>query len=313
MDRQRTSTSKMQAVLQTRELVLVNGDTVPDLDILPGLTLMHCNPLLDAATLAMTIGGRLASKSGEVLVRSGHKRLSNKKVIQKSIALAGVPEVDSIEPRVPIRSIVREQVVWTSHWWQQVPKELSQIDRYQQAAKLLDFHLDDDQAKTTAPASLNPLESFQLRIVLALIARPEASVLLVNDIDGVRNVALRRELLQRLQGVAEKMAVVVLSTNALDKELCHHFIDLDNNPLGQAFQAPPQIEAPKEPARPNKQIDVPSFQKPHLDYRRRSDGRAGTQRRRSDGEFQKPKPQIVAPPKRRQAPQFPPRFNGPRT
>ncbi|MFC6318113.1 hypothetical protein [Corynebacterium gerontici] len=302
----------MHAILQTRELILANEEEIPNLDIPPGLTLIHCNPLLDAATLAMTLGGRLASKSGEILVRSGHKRASSKKIIQQSVALAGVPEVDSLEPRVPIRSLVREQVVWTSRWWQQVPKKLSQIERFQRAAELMDFQLSDESAKTTTVAALNPLEAFKLRIVLALVARPEATLLVVNDIDSVRNVHLRRELLQHLRSLSDRTAVAVLSTNALDREICHSYIDLD----GHAPELPPATPQPAIGARAEQQVDEgrelrrqarPSFQKPLLDYRTTRPPRA-----RGTGEFQKPKPQIVPPPRQHTPPPFPPNTDGPR-
>lgn len=311
MQTKKTAPSKMHAILQTRDLTLANEDAIPNLDILPGLTLIHCNPLLDTATLAMTLGGRLASKSGEILVRSGHKRAGNKKTIQRSVALAGVPEVDALEPRVPIRSLVREQVVWTSRWWQQVPKELSQIERFQNAATLMGFQLSDEEAKTTVVATLNPLEAFKLRIVLALVARPEATLLLINDIDSVRNVQLRRELLQHLKNLSAKMAVAVLSTNALDREICDAYIDLDGHaaelpPPPAQLALEPTAESPVSEAQKFRREAPPTFQKPHLDYRKPRPSRA-----QATGEFQKPKPQIVPPPRHHTPPPFPPKSDGP--
>ena len=53
----------------------------------------------------------------------------------------------------------------------------------------------------------------RLGIALALLARPEAQLLVVDDPDQVRSMELRAEVLHALKGVAEDLPVVVVSTN----------------------------------------------------------------------------------------------------
>ena len=60
---------------------------------------------------------------------------------------------------------------------------------------------------------ITPLERFRLRVLLALISRPEAKLLIVDDIDQVRDMKLRKLLLSDLRGVAVHLPVMVNTVN----------------------------------------------------------------------------------------------------
>ena len=60
---------------------------------------------------------------------------------------------------------------------------------------------------------LNVLERFRLRILLALVSRPYAELLIVDDIDQIKDMDLRQELLGDLVSVATHVPVVFTTVN----------------------------------------------------------------------------------------------------
>ena len=56
----------------------------------------------------------------------------------------------------------------------------------------------------------------RLRVLLALIARPDAPLIIVDDPDQLRNFELRKEFIDNLRDVAELKPVLVNSVNKED-------------------------------------------------------------------------------------------------
>ena len=60
---------------------------------------------------------------------------------------------------------------------------------------------------------IGPTDRFRLRVLLALISRPNAKLLVVDDVDQVRKMDIRRKLLDDLRGVAVHLPVMVNTVN----------------------------------------------------------------------------------------------------
>lgn len=75
-------------------------------------------------------------------------------------------------------------------------------------------------------AELDTLTRLRLRVLLALTSRPNASLLVVDDPDQLRNIELRDALLESLRGVAQTLPVVVASVNPDIGDHAEHVIDL---------------------------------------------------------------------------------------
>lgn len=206
-------------VLTARDLVLTSGTELPYLDVEPGLTLLHCGRENSATTLSLTLAGRMKPKSGTVVLNSASGEKTTPRQLHKHVALAGIPEFDSLERLVPVKAVVREQAAWTSNWWRRVPSSIEKIDSFVQAAELLGIQVTESFGKKKV-GDLDPLERFALRIALALTSRPDADLLIVDDIDQIRSLRLRADLLRQLKVVSEVLPVVTVSANSDVDGIC---------------------------------------------------------------------------------------------
>ena len=109
----------------------------------------------------------------------------------------------------PHQGVVREQLAWATPWYRPTPRDLDATD-YPRLAAEVGLDVDPD----TPVGTLHPRERLKLRIVLARLARPAADILVVDDIDQVKSLADRSEILGHLADLAEHMAVIVTSANA---------------------------------------------------------------------------------------------------
>ena len=57
------------------------------------------------------------------------------------------------------------------------------------------------------------MDRFRLRILLALVSRPNAELLVVDDVDQVKKMALRRQIMDDLEVVASYLPVIVTTVN----------------------------------------------------------------------------------------------------
>ncbi|MCP1388092.1 hypothetical protein M5J20_07810 [Corynebacterium sp. TA-R-1] len=191
----------MQPVLIARDLVANEGDTPVTLEVYDGLTIVQTKRESGGSTLSMALAGRYRPHSGTV-EGPGFK----------GIALAGVTLIDSLERQVPSREAIREEVVWALPFFSRTPRrqnimEHKFVEPWLEPLQLTNF--DPDRT----PGELGVLERFRLRILLALISRPNAELLIVDDIDQIKKMSLRSELLADLENVAKHVPVLVTTVN----------------------------------------------------------------------------------------------------
>ncbi|GAA1473389.1 hypothetical protein P4N68_12685 [Corynebacterium felinum] len=225
----------MNNIITVEELTVISGVTFPNFSLpREGLTLIKTQREQSATTLSMTIVGRMHPQSGRVVLHTDSHDLESSRQRFFAIAFAGVPEIDTLERLVPVRSVIREQAAWHLPWYKLTPRSIDNISSYVHAAQVVGFHpfggdfMSNEQAKTLKVNDLNPSDRFLLRVVLAIMARPDAAMLLVDDLDQVRSLELRDHLLRELKKFSAIMPVVVFSCNPDSENICDTVIDLSH-------------------------------------------------------------------------------------
>ena len=211
-------------VLRTHDLVLSTGSRKPDLDIGEGLTLIHAERESSATVFAMTLAGRMKPKKGAVAL--GGDEQTKPSHLHRDVALAGVSQLDELERLVPLRVVIREQAAWAQPWYKFVPYDVTKIASFRWACDLLGLEVTKEMAKKQTVGGMNPKNRLLLRIALALVARPNASLLIVDDIDQVRSMELRHEVLERLARVSREIPVIAFSANPDSIPECREVIHL---------------------------------------------------------------------------------------
>lgn len=215
-------------VLRTHDLELSTGSRKPDLTIGEGLTLIHAERESSATVFAMTLAGRMKPKKGSVAL--GEDEQTKPSHLHRDVALAGVSQLDELERLVPLRVVIREQAAWAQPWYKFVPYDVTKIDSFRRACDLLGLEVTKEMAKKQTVGGMNPKNRLLLRIALALVARPNASLLIVDDIDQVRSMKLRGEVLEHLARVSEEIPVIAFSANPDVIDECNEIIHLTRQP-----------------------------------------------------------------------------------
>ena len=219
--------TKITDIMTVTNLEVISGTKFTDFTIpATGLTLIHTGREQASTTLSMTLAGRMRPRRGRITITTvdGRTYRDDRRRFQR-IALAGVPEIDSLERLVTVRAVIQEQAAWHQPWWKPTPRSIDDIPSYTQAAELLGFTMTNDDA-TTLVGELDTLSRLVLRILLAIMARPDADLLIVDDIDQLRSMELRNKLLVKLRDYSQLKPVIATSVNPDFTCLCHNYVAL---------------------------------------------------------------------------------------
>lgn len=198
------------AFLRVHGLVVATGLRVPDFELDTSLNLMCTGREASATTTMLTLSGRMKPSQGTVsLELADNTILDTPRELGKHIALAGVPNIDGLDRNVRVSTYIREVSAWANPWYKRTPKKVDDIEGWQYLRELFDLHIDED----AQVGSLNPTHRFILRVALALLARPEPALVVIDDIDQVRSLDIRAELIQHLRTLSETTPVIVASSN----------------------------------------------------------------------------------------------------
>ena len=200
----------MTPILSTEDLVLRKGDTPENFDIGRGLTLLNTRRESDSTLLSLALAGRFNPRSGTILL-DGEEASTRKRF--KQVALAGVTEIDGLDRLVRIRDVVREQIAWSQGVFAITPHKTEAIKSHKNVEKWLEPLQLEDIDMMAQVGDIGPTDRFRLRILLALISRPDAKLLIVDDVDQVRKMDIRAKLLDDLRGVAVHLPVMVNTVN----------------------------------------------------------------------------------------------------
>jgi ABC-type cobalamin/Fe3+-siderophores transport system ATPase subunit len=168
-------------------------------------------------TLLLTLAGRFKPTHGSLTVHGDTKP----RAIRRHCAIAAFPDIDELEESVTVQTVLAEQRRWLAPWYAQIPREAGQ-------SKMTEVFGDTPPPSPgTYVVELSDLELFLLRITLATLSK--RPVLVVGDLEQVRDNARRAIAVDRLGRLATNRTVVVgvtnpLGTDAPDHELHDHRI-----------------------------------------------------------------------------------------
>lgn len=153
--------------------------------------------------LLLTLAGRLKATHGTVTVLGD----SEPRAIRRHCAIAAFSDIDELEESVTVRTVVAEQRRWLAPWYAQVPAESGRAELVEVFGEM------PPPAAESYIVELSDLELFLLRITLALFSnRP---ILVVGDLEQVRDNSRRAIAVERLGAIAMQRTVVVGVTNPL--------------------------------------------------------------------------------------------------
>ena len=168
-------------------------------------------------TLLLTLAGRFKPTHGMLNVLGA----TTPRAIRRHCSIAAFEDIDDLEESVTVETVLAEQRRWLAPWYSLVPLQAGQAEMTQVFGDI------PPPSHDTYVVELSDLELFLLRITLALLSnRP---ILVVGDLEQVRDNSRRAVAVDRLGAIAKQRTVVVgvtnpLGTDAPDHELHDHRI-----------------------------------------------------------------------------------------
>lgn len=212
----------MDPVLRVRDLRLTSTTSQYAFDVPEGLSILVNDREAGSSTLALALSGRYKPKEGSVELAEFGTTKPRKRF--KEVALAGKELIDDLDWLVPVSDLIREQVAWSQHFFKPAPR--GNLLEHERVAPWVDMLHLSDLDTTDKVGDLHPIDRLRLRVLLALVARPDAKLLIVDDVDQLRSQELRDELLWNLVDVAERLPVLALTVNDVPGNIPANVIDL---------------------------------------------------------------------------------------
>ena len=191
---------------------------------------------LDASStspLTVVLGDRGSGRTSLLLTAAGRMRLTSGRLTvlgrdasrasadaRRHAGIAGFDGIDDLEPVATVADAVRERLTWESPWYRRTPPVSERRLRALLEPVLGDVPLPGPR---TLVRDLSEAQDLLVRVALALLARPD--VLLVDDLDAVKNPHERALVASRLDALTAPAhpqhvrAVVVGSADARDVAL----------------------------------------------------------------------------------------------
>ncbi|MGV0741374.1 hypothetical protein [Mycolicibacterium sp. XJ870] len=181
-----------------------------DLELTPGFHAVQMPGGWGQTALLLTLAGRLKPNYGTVTVNGD----TQPREIRGHCSIAAFADIDELEESVTVETVLAEQRRWLAPWYRRVPADAGD-------AALSDVFGDiPPPSARTYISELSDLELFLLRVTLALFSnRP---ILVVGDLEQVRDNARRAIAVERLGAIATQRTVVVGVTNPLGTDAPDH-------------------------------------------------------------------------------------------
>jgi hypothetical protein len=183
-----------------------------DLALTPGFHAIQMPGGPGQTALLLTLAGRLKATRGTVTVLGD----SEPRAIRRHCSIAAFADIDDLEETVTVQTVLAEQRRWLAPWYARVPVESGQPELGEVFGEL------PPPSAESYIVELSDLELFLLRITLALFShRP---ILVVGDLEQVRDNSRRAIAVERLGAIAAQRTVVVGVTNPLGTDAPDHDI-----------------------------------------------------------------------------------------
>jgi hypothetical protein len=164
----------------------------------------------EQTALLLTLAGRFKPSHGMLTVLGDTKP----RAIRRHSAIAAFDDIDELDDSVTVQTVLAEQRRWLAPWYRPIPIESGQKELEEVFGEM------SPPSPKTFVVELSDLELFLLRITLAVLSnRP---ILVVGDLEQVRDVARRAIAVERLGAIATQRTVIVGVTNPLGEEAPEH-------------------------------------------------------------------------------------------
>jgi hypothetical protein len=181
-----------------------------DLAITPGFHAIQMPGGPGQTALLLTLAGRVKATHGTVTVLGD----SEPRAIRRHCSIAAFTDIDELEEQVTVQTVLAEQRRWLAPWYSRVPIEAGQAELCEVFGEI------PPPSPQSYIVELSDLELFLLRITLALFSnRP---ILVVGDLEQVRDNSRRAIAVDRLGAIAAQRTVVVGVTNPLGADAPDH-------------------------------------------------------------------------------------------
>lgn len=162
--------------------------------------------------LLLTIAGRFAPTRGTVSVFGD----TTPRAIRRHCAIAAFADIDDLDESVTVHTALIEQCRWLAPWYARVPATAGR-DTMEEV-----FGDNPVPPPGRFIVELSDLDLFLLRITLALLS--DRPVLVVGDLEQVRDNQRRAVAVNRLGALAAARTVVVGVTNPLGVQAPEHHL-----------------------------------------------------------------------------------------
>ena len=192
-----------------------------DLALTPGLHAIQMPGGWGQTALLLTLAGRLTPSHGVVTVLGD----TQPRDIRRHCAIAAFADIDDLPDSVSVRTVLIEQQRWLAPWYSRVPELAGEAE----------FSEVFGEVPTPSPkayiSELSDLELFLLRVTLASFS--DRPILVVGDLEQVRDNERRTAAIERLGVIATTRTVVVGVTNPLGAGAPAHALHDHRIPTGR--------------------------------------------------------------------------------
>jgi len=162
------------------------------------------------SSLLLTLAGRMVPDRGSRLTVLGHDLPHARSKVQRRAAVAGFAGIDDLDESVRVADIVRERQAWLAPWHRRVPR----VSQHGFAALAAPVWGDRPLPRVRSQIwDLDEVDVMLLRIALAMAQHPD--LLVVDDVDQVRDSAARQVVWSRLEALAGAGTTVITSVASL--------------------------------------------------------------------------------------------------
>ncbi len=192
-----------------------------DLALTPGFHAIQMPGGPGQTTLLLTLAGRFKASHGSLSVLGE----TTPRAIRRHCSIAAFDDIDDLEESVTVGTVIAEQRRWLAPWYSSVPSQSGPAELTEVFGEL------PPPSHDTYIVELSDLELFLLRITLALLSnRP---ILVVGDLEQVRDNSRRAIAAERLGVIAAQRTVVVGVTNPLGADAPDHELHDHRIPTGE--------------------------------------------------------------------------------
>ncbi|QTE28242.1 ATP-binding cassette domain-containing protein [Pengzhenrongella sicca] len=162
------------------------------------------------SSLLLTLAGRMVPDRGARLTVLGLDLPRARTQVQRRAAIAGFAGIDDLDESVRVSDLVRERLAWLTPWYHRVPPVTQRAFAAHASAVWGDRPIPRVGSMIW---DLDEIDVMLLRITLAMAQRPD--LLVVDDIDQVRDGVRRQFVWTRLEAIAAAGTTVIASVSSL--------------------------------------------------------------------------------------------------